>query len=233
MITAIYPIPSEAGKLTVGRLNLADLSPVAEFAAAWHGPYGTSCLTGRDDGNMNAQNLNHLERTEMPDIQRLLQGRATRPLATSLLLGALTASITLLPQASAHAASSCSSYQQKEFPTSGYNTDVSIAACIEREQGTNLRRAVLTGRWADGGGVRKFDEFTLIVRLERNDNTIDSQGCTFTARINANEQGVLRCETAWHSGTSGGWSSDGVVAYDIDADGQGVFGWSLHGSPTI
>ncbi|MFD9870209.1 hypothetical protein ACFXI8_31790 [Streptomyces niveus] len=53
------------------------------------------------------------------------------------------------------------------------------------------------------------------MRPERNDNTIDSQQCVFTARINANEQGILTFRTAWYSGTSGGWSSDGLVAHDV------------------
>ena len=63
-------LPSEAGKLTVGRLDLADRSTVAEFVAAWNGPLhilvnnagvmATPQLTRTPDGQEWQFAVNHL-----------------------------------------------------------------------------------------------------------------------------------------------------------------------------
>lgn len=130
----------------------------------------------------------------------------------------------------------CSAWQHKEFATSGFNTDVDIRFCIKRY--THLHTGHAEVKWRDGGGVKKFDNFDVKVRLERYDKDYDHATCSLESSINLHESKSGECVSVYHdvesnSKKKGGWSVDGYVAYDYDADGEGGKTWSLKGTPLI
>jgi hypothetical protein len=139
---------------------------------------------------------------------------------------------TLLTAAPTQAADTCTTWQDREFSTPGYNTDVEVMLCVFK--GGSSHNAYGRIRWEDGGGAKKFDNFDLHVRLERYDADKDAVSCDYTSEINASSSGVGYCPgaTSMSSGY-GSWSADGYVAFDYDADGQGGDTWSLKGSPLI
>lgn len=153
------------------------------------------------------------------------------------LTGVLAATTTLTPApAQAAAAEACTGWQHKEFPTSGFNTDVSVKLCVTKYSGgTPEHGAYAYVKWSDGGGARKFDNFDVRIRLERHDADQAAGACDYTSEINGNSAGGPRyCFGAAHvSSLDGGWTADGYVAYNLDADGEGGKTWSLHGSPQI
>ncbi|MEU5976065.1 hypothetical protein [Streptomyces sp. NPDC047315] len=126
----------------------------------------------------------------------------------------------------------CSAHQVKEFPTSGYNTDVNITLCVAPR--TDGWIASVDGYWTDGGGVRKFDNFDIQVRLERNDADVKVSLCDITAEINRADSGTIQCQTKIHkTENQKGLSADGKILYDLDADGKGGYTWALTGSPRL
>ncbi|MEU5973800.1 hypothetical protein [Streptomyces sp. NPDC047315] len=126
----------------------------------------------------------------------------------------------------------CSATQKKEFATSGYDTDVHLKLCVVPRTGGWLVSA--DGGWTDGGGVRKFDNFDIQVRLERNDKDVLVSLCDITAEINRADSGRIQCQTKVHkTENQKGLSADGKVLYDLDADGAGGYTWALTGSPRL
>ncbi|MFH8613674.1 hypothetical protein ACH4E8_01195 [Streptomyces sp. NPDC017979] len=126
----------------------------------------------------------------------------------------------------------CSTQQHKEFPTSGYNTDVYIKLCVAPR--TNGWIASADGYWTDGGGKRKFDNFDIQIRLERNDKDVLVSLCDITAEVNRADSGTIQCQTKIHKTENmKGLSADGKVNYDLDADGKGGYTWALTGSPRL
>lgn len=134
------------------------------------------------------------------------------------------------------AATSCTGWQHKEFSTSGFDTDVDIKLCVKKiyYDGAELHEASGKIKWTDGGGLQKFDNFDLHVRLERKNVNYNKDFCDFTNSIDFDSSGSDSC-FAGNSGSSrnGGWTADGYVAYDYDADGKGGYAWKLHGSSAI
>lgn len=158
-----------------------------------------------------------------------------RGAAALLLAGALAGTVLMTAPARA-AAETCSGWQHKEFSTSGYDTDVYIKLCVQKYSGDIQEHgATAYTRWRDGGGTRKFDNFDVRIRLERHNGNQGSGGCDYTGEINGNSSGgPSYCfGVAKVSSADGGWTADGYVAYDYDADGEGGKTWSLHGSPAI
>jgi hypothetical protein len=129
-------------------------------------------------------------------------------------------------------AAPCGSSQKKEFPTSGYNTDISIKLCVTQTSEGKVR-ATADGYWTDGGGVRKFDNFDLQVRLEGEGGVnILKTTCDYTSEINGLSSGGFQCHTTWlEPATARGLTADGTVYYDLDADGKGGYSWGLQGTP--
>lgn len=149
--------------------------------------------------------------------------------ATALAIGG---GATLAPSPALAVTYTCTGWQNKEFATSGFNTDVSIRLCVSA--GTSSHRGYADIQWSDGGGVKKFDNFDVNIRLERYDADHDTKSCGYESAINLYDTGAERCyEVVSYSTASGGWSVDGSVAYDYDADGAGGMTWSLTGTPLI
>ncbi len=152
------------------------------------------------------------------------------------LAGALTGTAALTAAPAQAAPETCTGWQHKEFPTSGYNTDVYLKLCVTKYGGNIPEHgAYAYTRWRDGGGTRKFDNFDVRVRLERHNTDYARGTCDYTSEINADSSGgPKRCfGGADTSPRDGGWTADGYVAYNLDDDGEGGKTWSLHGSPQI
>ncbi|MEU9604653.1 hypothetical protein [Streptomyces sp. NPDC048057] len=152
-------------------------------------------------------------------------------LATALAAGGLLVSGS--PTAAETAArKGCSAQQHKEFATSGYNTDVYLTLCVARRGGGVIASA--DGYYIDGGGKRKFDNFDIQIRLERNNKDLTVSLCDITAEINRAEDGPIQCQTKFFAtGNEKGLTADGKVNYDLDADGKGGYTWALTGSSPL
>jgi len=156
-----------------------------------------------------------------------------RTVLTGLALGVATTTAGMALAPPAHAAGwTCGSWQHKEFATSGFNTDVDIRFCVKRY--TTAHAGFAEIKWRDGAGVKKFDNFDVRIRLERYDSDYDSTACSYESAINLYESNERECSGLYSSSSrSGGWSVDGYVAYDYDADGEGGKTWSLRGTALI
>ncbi|MDO0913483.1 hypothetical protein QQM39_22340 [Streptomyces sp. DT2A-34] len=168
----------------------------------------------------------------LPKTRDLMKSKISRR-ATVLAASALAVASSLVLNTPAQALGGCGSEQHREFGTSGYNTDVYIQMCVTRERSNPDKFwASAEGYWIDGGGARKFDNFDIKVRLERNDSAILTATCDYTAEINGASSGTIQCKTGSHYTTSQtGLSGDGWVNFDLDADGLGGDTWELTGSP--
>lgn len=127
----------------------------------------------------------------------------------------------------------CTDWQKKEFATSGFDTDVEVRLCVADLTTSHAGYADI--KWTDGGDyVKKFDRFDLNLRLERHDATQDTISCKYASTINYHESYSDKCDGLYvNNGVDGGWSVDGSVRYDYDADGEGAKTWSLHGTPVV
>jgi len=151
-------------------------------------------------------------------------------LAASVLTAVLAATGAMTYASPASAAEACRT-NSKEFPTSGYNADVTVTLCV-RSNSSGGHFADGYVRWNEAGS-NKFDKFWVEVRLERYDADIAEDTCSMTSAINSLYQGDDFCGIGSYSGGSGGWTADGKVIYNLNNDGKGDFVWSLTGSPVI
>jgi len=151
---------------------------------------------------------------------------------TALLAATVVVGFLAAPAANA-STTQCTDWQHKEFATPGYNTDVEIRLCVEAYSSAHSGYAET--RWWDGGTYyKKFDNFDVRIRVERYDADYDSVGCSYESSINLYDSDYRVCDGLWvGSGSSGGWSVDGYVAYNLDGDGKGGMTWSLHGTPLV
>ncbi|MFC7908616.1 hypothetical protein ACFYY9_22105 [Streptomyces nigra] len=136
--------------------------------------------------------------------------------------------------AMAAAATQCSGTQHKEFDTIGSNLDVYITLCVHRS-GDGYYNAYADVTWKDGGGgvSAGMEDLELNLRLERNDADYKNQNFGLKA-VNGSSSGAVRATGAkFRSSTTGGWTADGHVKWDIQNDGAGGGTWSLGGSPSI
>ncbi|KAL4882976.1 hypothetical protein BJY04DRAFT_216694 [Aspergillus karnatakaensis] len=150
------------------------------------------------------------------------------------LLG-LAGLLSISSPASAAAATKCSKVQHKEFDTIGFNLDLSVKLCVHRSA-SNYYHAYADVSWKDGGGGLStgMEDLVLNLRLERNDADKRNQNFNIAGSINYKESGSLRITgDTFHSTTTGGWTADGHVKWDIQNDGAGGGTWSLGGSPKI
>jgi hypothetical protein len=187
-------------------------------------------LAGKPDRTRGRPSVGPRKETNQDGSFLVLERRGIRASLSVALLMVLT--VLLSPPANA-ATWTCGSWQDKSFSTSGYNTDVEIRLCITRY--TTAHQGFAQIRWTDGGEwVKKFDNFDVRIRLERWDADYDKVSCSFESDINLYESDSDECGYVYSSSSrSGGWSVDGYVAFDLDADGEGGYKWSLHGSPLI
>jgi hypothetical protein len=154
-------------------------------------------------------------------------------------LGALavTLGLPLLTAPPASASGNCTDSQDHSFSTPGYNTDLSVYVCST--EGTSRHHGgYIIVYWHDGGdsatdGDRKFDALRIHGRIERYDDTRDSDSWSIAGLVNRNESGQWVSPTMEVTSTQrGGWTADGKVTFDIDRDGEGTQpAWQLHGSP--
>ncbi|MFF8276317.1 hypothetical protein ACF05T_09450 [Streptomyces lateritius] len=154
---------------------------------------------------------------------RVLQVAAASALALVPVLGT---------PAPASAATYCSTHQDKEFPTNGYNTDVTVKICIEQDVPTGAYRAIASVSWQEGAG-NKFNNFDVHLRTEKYDVTFHGMVCDLTAQINRFEANHVDCKVAWDYRSPGGVTGDATVLYDIADDGEGELRWDLTGSPSM
>ena len=162
--------------------------------------------------------------------------RRTTRMATTLAAASLMLAGTAAVSAPSASATSKCSTNTKEFPTSGFNVDVTIKLCIDRWWGGpggsyEYRRASAYVSWGDAGG-NKWDNFDVQVRLENNDADVRTAWCDITSKLDNNSSGSTTCETTTVVNGSGN-TADGYVSYNINDDGKGDYGWSLTGSPKL
>lgn len=137
--------------------------------------------------------------------------------------------------ASAAAASDCSSKQHKAFDTLGANLDVYITLCVYRDSNSDYH-ATANVSWTDGnqGSNGGMEKLYVEVRLERNDTVYKKNTTNYSNVTNAYSSGSGSNSTAeYHSSTTGGWTADGTVTWNVDLDGEGDGTWDLTGSPSI
>lgn len=151
-------------------------------------------------------------------------------------LAAVAGIMTAVPIAPAQAATvKCSAWQSKSFDLPNKpDITVSIAVCIHKDG--NYRHGYFLYKWpATTLFGKRFDKFVLKPRLERYDTDIKLGSCDITGVINDSSRAYAgRCVTPTsNSSAQGGWTGDGSVTYNIDADGLGDRGWSLTGSPAV
>lgn len=129
----------------------------------------------------------------------------------------------------------CSKSQTREFPTSGFNTDVRLQLCIHYDYANKGYWASATGEATDTGGVRKFDRFDLKIAVQRNNKNVLTRTYGHAREINEVDSGVPINDWAryFRGSRKGTFTADAVVTYDLDADGKGPRKWQLHGTPPI
>lgn len=135
----------------------------------------------------------------------------------------------------ASAVTSCKS-TSKEFPTSGFNADVTITLCFYRTYGGSGGGTMYTGvngtiKWSEAGGG-KFENFDVTVRVEQNDSVKKSVTCDITSKISVEGSGTAYCNTGSLVNVSAN-SGDGKVVYNVNEDGVGNQTWDLAGTPLI
>lgn len=161
--------------------------------------------------------------------------RISRRISIPVVTAAMTFAGLAVTATPAHAYTFCTDTQHREFPTSGYNTDVYVKICVQNgyDGDRQYRRAIAQGYWQDGGGARKFDNFDVVIRLEHFQETFRTKTCDITSEINQHEALNLQCTTGkfYDNSNSGNWTGDGKINFNLDADGNGGSTWQLAGSP--
>ncbi|CAL9370657.1 hypothetical protein [Streptomyces sp. enrichment culture] len=161
-------------------------------------------------------------------MQPILRKVTTAAAATILAASGMTA---LATPASAAAASKCTAEQHKEIDTvlSSDNLHVWIKLCVSRDS-SNRYKAEAHIRWSGRNAVEKF---ALTVNLERHDKVYKSVTHNYQQQFYFSGKSGRSSTATYTSNTTGGWTADGVVNYDIDADGKGGMTWNLGGSGSI
>jgi hypothetical protein len=143
---------------------------------------------------------------------------------------ASTVAFTASPAA---AATNCKT-STREFPTSGFNADVSIELCHQRTWGgpggsNSYDHAYAKIKWSEAGSS-KFDKFVVQVRLEYNDAVKRTDYCNITSQINSSSSGSYTC-TGGTLVNAFANTADGKVTYNLNDDGQGDLpAWDLAGT---
>ncbi|MDN3297600.1 hypothetical protein QWM81_26895 [Streptomyces ficellus] len=88
---------------------------------------------------------------------------------------------------------------------------------------------------------KRFSSVRVTTRAEKRstngtDSIVTSKTCDFTDQLNqawANSTALTCQSPATAFGSTGSWSADATVIYDIEGDGKGAITWQLTGSPLI
>ncbi|WP_371672615.1 hypothetical protein OG985_36205 [Streptomyces sp. NBC_00289] len=155
--------------------------------------------------------------------------------AAAVAVTAVGAVILTPGSALAAAATKCSSVQKNEWDTIGPDLDLAVQLCVTRNS-SNDYRAYADISWNDGGGgvSAGMEDLILNLRLERNDADYRNEDFNINSPIRVNESGSTRVYgSTYRSSTTGGWTADGHVEWDIQNDGKGGDTWPLGGSPSI
>ncbi|MGJ5873641.1 MULTISPECIES: hypothetical protein [Streptomyces] len=160
----------------------------------------------------------------------------TRAATTGAALGLAMVGLIAVPSpASAAAATKCTGEQHKTYDTIGANLDVYVDLCVSRTSSNNYQ-ATVRFRWSDGGGGLStgMDKLKVNLRLERNDTAHRTASADYAAATNAFQSGNRGFSTTtFHSTTTGGWTADGTIDWDINNDGTGGGTTQLQGSGEI
>lgn len=158
-------------------------------------------------------------------------------------VAALTAALVPMSPAYADDALKCTAFQQKYIANGSGSVTVSLQLCVERYNG-NVRRAgfrlieVQTRDFTNPANVVYY--LHAFVRLEHHQNRVTHRGCNSDDgywNYYANYRGIHllgTCSSPAHTGgSSGGWTADGVISYDVKGDGLGKIQWPLSGTQAI
>jgi hypothetical protein len=124
----------------------------------------------------------------------------------------------------------CTDYQSTELATNGYNVDLTIKLCVQRDS-TGVYRSWASFTWGDAGS-NKFNNLDLHLRLERYDVTQKGTVCDFTDEVNSIGGSSRLCETTW-TAAAPPLTADATVLYDTADDGKGELRWDLTGTPSL
>jgi len=154
-----------------------------------------------------------------------------RVLAVAMSAVALVGTVGLTASPAA-AATKCKT-STEEFPTSGFNADVKVKLCHQRNYGgpggsNAYDLAYATVTWSEAGS-NKFDQFAVQVRVEKNDVSVKSNVCDITSRINGSASGSYTC-TGTTVVNKFPDTADGTVTYNLNDDGLGKQLWQLGGT---
>jgi hypothetical protein len=165
--------------------------------------------------------------------------RVGRMLATGVAAASLTGLGTLALAGPANATDTQCATSSKEYPTNGFNADVKVELCINRNWGgsggsSSYKWATAKVSWGDSGSG-KFENFDVQVRIEQNDADVKTRTCDFTSAINGSSSGSKTCrlpDSASYVNISGN-TADGHVVANVNDDGEGNQTWGLAGTAKI
>ncbi|MES9542193.1 hypothetical protein [Actinomadura sp. NPDC000600] len=168
-----------------------------------------------------------------------MKQRMGRMLATGLAATSLAGLGTLTLAGPANATDTQCATSSKEYPTNGFNADVTVKLCIYRNWGgsgggDSYKWATAEVSWGDSG-AGKFENFDVQVRIEQNDADVKTRTCDFTSAINGSSSGSRTCRLP-SSGSYlniSGNTADGHVVANVNDDGQGDQTWGLQGTPKL
>lgn len=122
------------------------------------------------------------------------------------------------------------------YPPGRGAVKVEVNVCVvgDVEHGFHMARAHVGWYRPNGGPLNAFDKFVVHTRLERYDVFANGRDLDLRPAINFNASGSRDADAEWRFNTStGGWTSDVTIEYDLDNDGKGRFVWDLHGSHEV
>ncbi|WP_112246591.1 hypothetical protein [Kribbella monticola] len=156
---------------------------------------------------------------------------ATTALAASLVL----AGTAELGVTTASAATACRTNTKSVSLPGKPDVTFKVQLCVSGS-GT-LRHAQATFSWSGNygyiGGTR-FNVVYLTVLLEQHDGGRGATGSYYTANVDDQYSGTVSLGVSkTGSLSSGGWSADGDLQYDVTDDGNPTHTWELYGSPEI
>ncbi|MGP4028695.1 hypothetical protein [Actinomadura sp. 3N407] len=168
-----------------------------------------------------------------------MKQRMGRILATGLVTTTLAGLGTTVMAGPANATDTRCKTSTKEYPTNGFNADVSVRLCIYRNWGgpggsNSYKWASAHVSWGDSGSG-KFENFDVQVRIEQNDADIRTKTCDFTAEINGSSSGSKTCRlpgTGSYLNIAGN-TADGHVVANVNDDGKGNQTWGLAGTAKL
>jgi hypothetical protein len=153
---------------------------------------------------------------------------------------ALAASLALIGTAelgvtTASAATACRTNTKSVSLPGKPDVTFKVQLCVSGSG--SYRHAQATFSWRGHYGLIEGKRFNLVwlsVSLEQHDNERGSTSSYYTASVDAQYSGTVSLGvTKTGRLSSGGWSADGTLQYDVTDDGNPTHNWELYGSPEI